>query len=347
MKKLNIKNLRSKTIFISLAIISFFLLIINFIPFFGTNIGITTKYLRELEVDSLTHVDQNNPNMNYFIPSSKYTEFGNSCEVYINYNLKILPKETEALHLVVNFLSLRNIHGPDVEDIEINLIFVESNWNFSEITWNNKPKHEEIIDTVNISEIIQAPWNEYDLEETINLTEIFKERQLSEISLGINITENNPELDYYIGIGNIRLLYTYEVFIISYTTIISSILIFSMLIGTFFFVRKDLYSCPDCGTERRIARKELCPKCGKSISNNSLIRGSYYQLLLILFWLFVFLEACYLLWALNIIYIPSSLIIIIFLLFLHIVPFVIVGPIIILSNIIKYKELKQRIKSRK
>ncbi|MFW9988779.1 MAG: hypothetical protein ACFFC3_09005 [Candidatus Odinarchaeota archaeon] len=344
MKKLNIKNFKSKVIFISLAILSFFLLIINFIPLFGGNVGITTEYLRELELDCITYVNQSNPDMNYFYPSSKYIEFGNSCDVYIHYNLTILPKETDALYLVVNNYNFRWFPSPEVEDVELTLILVESNWIYSEITWNNKPKHEDIIEIFNISEIYQPAWVDYyDLEKTINLTKIFKEKKLSEISFCINITENNPEWDGYFGIGDIRLLYTYEVFIISYTTIISSIIIFVMLIGTFFFIRKDLYSCPDCGTERTIVRKELCPKCGKRITNDSLIRGSYYQLLLILFWLFIFFEGCYLLWALNLIFFPSSLINIPFLLSLLIFPFVIASPPLLLRNIIKYKELKKRI----
>ncbi len=336
MKTQYIKNLRTKVIFISLAILSFFLLIINFIPLFGGNIGITTKYLRELEVDRLTHVDQSNPDVNYFFPSSKNTEFGNSCEVFIHYNLAILPKETEALHLVVASYSLHNINGPDVEDVELNLILIESNLNYSEITWNNKPNHEEIIDNFNMSEITQHPWEEYDLEQTIDLTEIFEEKQLSEIAFCINITENNPELDYYIMIGNIRLLYTYNKFIISYTTIISSILVFSTLIGTLYFIKKDLYFCPKCGNKIRFDNR-LCRSCENTITNDVLIRGLYYHRLIILIWILIFIEGLSLLlifsWIVYSVYIQFFLL----LFFLELCYF----PIIIRRNIKRYKKIRK------
>ena len=73
-------------------------------------------------------------------------------------------------------------------------------------------------------------------EETINLTEILKESQLGEISFCINITENNAELIGNVYLGRIQLIYTYKKLLISYTTIVSSIIILSMLIGTVYFI---------------------------------------------------------------------------------------------------------------
>ncbi len=294
MKKQNINNLRTKVIFISLAIISSFLLIINFIPFFSGNVGITTKYTRDLGWDRVAYVNQSNPDMNYYNYLMYNTIVGNSCQFFVHFNLQSLPKETKKLYFTINgFQSYSYMFY--IKDFEINLILVDSNWNSSEINWNNKPKHEEIIETVNASAIRNHFTVEYyDLEKTVDLTEIFEERQQTEISFCINITENNEELKDIVYLSGIKLLYSYEQFLISYTAIISSIIIFIMLIGTIVYLRKGIYYCPNCKTKRNFT--ELwCSSCQKPFEHEMLRTSLYYQILIILLWIFAFFEVIFLL----------------------------------------------------
>lgn len=295
MKKQHIKNLRSKVIFISLAIISSFLLIINFIPFFGGNVGITTKYTRDLYMDRVAYVNQSNPDMNYYGYLYRNSIVGNSCELFVHFNLQLLPKEKEELYFTIEGFHYYSYYLSDIEDVEINLILVESNWNYSEINWNNKPKHEEIIETVNASKICNDFTVEYyDFEKTVDLIEFFEEGQLSEISFCINITENNAELKDFVYLRGIKLLYSYEQFLISYTTIISSTIIFIMLIGIIFYLRKGIYYCPNCNTKRNFTER-MCSSCQKNFEDEMLRTNLYYQRLIILLWIFSFFEINFLL----------------------------------------------------
>jgi len=341
MKKQPIENLRSKVIFVSLAIISSFLLIINFIPIFVENVGITTEFTGDLGTDREAYVNQSNPDMNYFDSLWGKAVIGNSCETFVHFNLELLPKETEELYFFLNSYSYGPVYWWSIEDIEINLILIELNWNSSEITWNNKPRHEEIIDTVNASEIRQSYHIEYyNLENAIDLTEIFKDNQLNEISLCINITENNAELNASVYLDGIQLLWNYEKVIISYTTIISSFIILSMLIGSVYYLRKDVYSCPECETKRKLTER-FCSSCGTNFKKDILIRGSDYQLILILLWIFAFCEVIlFLLIVLpNFYFLFMPLVI-----FLLLTPWVILCSIQILRKIKKYRELRLNLK---
>jgi len=337
MKKQPIENLRSRAILVSLAIISSFLLIINFIPIFIVNAGIITEFTGDLDIDYEAYVNQSNPDMHFFDPLWGNAVIGNSCETFVHFNLELLPKETEELYFFIEYYDYGPMYWLPIEDVEINVILVGSNWNSSEITWNNRPRHEEIIDTVNASEIRQGYVIEYyDLEKAINLTEIFEDGQLSEISFCINITENNVELNASVYLYGIQLIWNYEKLIISYTTIISSVIIFSMLIGTIFYLRKDIYSCPNCDTKRKLTER-FCSSCGKSIENEIIIKSSDYQLVLIILWVFAFFEVSFLLLTVlsNFYFLFLSVII-----FLLLIPWVILSSIQILRKIKKYRDLR-------
>lgn len=335
MKERPIENLRSKIIFVSLAIISSFLLIINFIPIFVVNAGITTEFTEDLDADRETYVNQSSPDMNYANSNWGNAVIGNSCVAFVHFNLELLSKETEELYFVIT----RYDHGPKywlfIEDIEINVILVESNWKSSEITWNNKPKHGEIIDTVNISEIRQGYVIEYyNLEKAINLTKIFKNNQLNEISLSINITENNLELNASVYLYRIQLLWNYEKLLLSYTTIISTFIVFFMLIGTLYFFRKDVYYCKNCSAKRNLTNR-CCSSCGTEIKKDIIIKGYDYQLVLILLWIITFFAIPYLI-----------------IMFLYNWDFFFYYPIIIALLLVPwailfYKQLKKRIRQYK
>ena len=341
MKRQLNKNVRSKVIFVSLAVISSFLLVINFIPIFIANAGITTEFTGNLDIDREAYVNQSNPDMNYFDSLWGNAVIGNSCETFVHFNLELLPKETEELYFSLNGYDHGPVYQPPIEDIEINLILIESNWNSSEITWNNKPRHEEIIDIVNASEISQGYHIEYyNLENAIDLTEIFKDNQLNEISLCINITENNAELNASVYFRGIQLIWNYEKVIISYTTIISSFIILSMLIGSVYYLRKDVYSCPECETKRKLSER-FCSSCGTNFKKDIIIKGSNYQFLLILLWIFAFCEVIFLLLTVlsnfNFFFLPVII-------FLLLTPWVILCSIQILRKIKKYREIRLNLK---
>lgn len=337
MKKQPIENLRSRVIFVSLAIIASFLLVINFIPLFVVNEGISTEFTGDLDIDREAYVNQSNPDANYFDSLWGNAVIGNSCETFVHFNLELLPKETEELYFFLNGYNHGPVYWLSIEDIEINLILIESNWNSSEITWNNKPRHEEIIDTVNASEIRQNYYIEYyNLENAIDLTEIFKDNQLNEISLCINITENNAELNASVYLDGIQLIWNYEKVIISYTTIISSFIILSMLIGSVYYLRKDVYSCPECETKRNLTER-FCSSCGTNFKDDGIIKGSNYLLLLIILWVFALFEVGFLILTLltNFFYSFGP-----FLMILLFIPWVIFGSIQIIRKIKKYRKLR-------
>ena len=252
------KNSKNKILFIILMVGSSFLLAINFIPLFVGDEGIYTDYVSDLNNDRITFVNKSSPDINFgALPLDSV--IGNCCETYIHYNLEKLPKNTKEMHFFLWDIEFSE-YPPPVEDLEINLILVGSNWNVSDITWNNKPKHEEIIDTVNISQIRQSPFLEYyDLGKTLRLTDFLNEYQQNEISFCINITNNNFGLNVSAYLFGIHLIYVYDILLISYTTIISSAIIIVMLIGTVIYLKKNVNS-PD------------------------------YQLITILLWIFIFIE---------------------------------------------------------
>jgi len=297
MKKQPNQNVKRNVILISLGIISSFLLIINFIPIFVENAGITTEFTGDLELDRVAYVNQSDPDMNYINPWGWGAPvIGNSCETFVHFNLDLLPKETEELYFFISGGLYDYYYDYDylIDDIEINLILVESNWNSSEITWNNKPIHEEIIATVNTSEIIQNHFIEYyNLEKAVNLTETIKGNHLNEISFCINITKNNVELNTSVIFSEIQLIWSYEKIIISYTTIVSSFIIFSMLIGTVYYLRKDISTCPECENKRKLTER-LCSSCGTNFKKDILTKSSDYQLVSMLLWIFAFSESIYL-----------------------------------------------------
>ncbi|MCK4478920.1 MAG: hypothetical protein KAV01_00185 [Candidatus Lokiarchaeota archaeon] len=194
---------------------------------------------------------------------------------------------------------------------------------------------------MNASEISQGYHIEYyNLENAIDLTEIFKDNQLNEISLCINITENNAELNASVYFRGIQLIWNYEKVIISYTTIISSFIILSMLIGSVYYLRKDVYSCPECETKRKLTER-FCSSCGTNFKKDIIIRGSNYQLLLILLWIFAFCGVIsFLLIVLPTFYFLLEPLVI----FLLLTPWVILCSIQILRKIKKYRELRLNLK---
>ncbi len=338
MKKQQTDIVKAKGIFISLAIISSFLLIINFIPIFVMNAGITSEFTEDLEPDSIAYVNRSNPDMNYEIPLWENSVIGNFTDTFIHFNLDLLPTRTEKLYFIIREYYFDSFYEYPIDDIEINLISVGSNWNSSEITWNNSPKHEEIIDTVNISEIRQGAYPEYyNLEKSIDITELFNANQLNEFSFCINITKNNLVLNTNVFLREIKVVWYYEQVIISNTTIISSVIIFSLLIGTILFIRKDIYSCPECGIKRKFT-ETVCSSCGKSIKNEILIKGLDYQLLLILLWIFAFFEGSTILMILQTKY--YSFLLMPFIIFLILINWVILCIILLFRSIKKYRDLK-------
>ncbi|MFW9901327.1 MAG: hypothetical protein ACFFDY_08565, partial [Candidatus Thorarchaeota archaeon] len=279
MKKLAI-TWKSAVIFVSITSLAFFLLFINFIPQLVFDKGITKEF-RGIHIwpDKRIYVNQSNPDMNYI--DSWEIIIGNSCQSYLHYSLERLPEETEELFFFIytyEFYMNDIPINPPVEYFEINLIITENNWNSSEITWNNKPKHEEVIDTMNVSDIytnIFYGLNSYNLNDAINLTNIYKNDQLNGLSLCINITENNEELDADIHFYSIGLIWRFDRYLISYTAIISSITIFFMLIGIIIFLNRDINTCQNCGTKRKFT-KINCPSCQLEIDKDSLIKARDY-----------------------------------------------------------------------
>lgn len=291
MKKEKIKQI----IFFSFTLISIFLLIINFIPIFMVNEGITTQFSGNLWADREAYVNESNPDMNYELSWEVYVS--NSCETYIHFNLELLPKETEEIHFFMNYYYFLNSYPPPVDDIELNLILVESNWNVSVITWNNKPEHEEIIDTFNASDIIQDHFiHYYDFEKSIDLTEFIENNHLNEVSFCINITKYNIMLNDSVSLNGMQLIWRYTKLLVSNTTIITSCIIFSILIGILLYARKDIYSCQSCETKRKLTDK-FCISCRNEFGKEIIVKGADYQLMLSLLWIFALFEVSFLIWA--------------------------------------------------
>jgi len=295
MKKHQNKKMKSQIVFIVVVLASAFLLIINFIPTFIINAGLTTEFTDSISSDYSTYVNQSNPDMNYddSFPSRL---IGNSSETYLHFNLELLPKETERLYFAIvsyDFYDHDWVYPPPVEDVEINIILIEESWTASELTWSNKPKHGEIINTVNISSIVQG-WviERYNLQKAVSITEILNNEEIEDFSLCINITKNNKKLNCSVGIYS-YLLWNYDKVILSYTNIISASVIFSMLIGTIGYLRKDISICTNCGA-KKVHIEVICSKCDTIFDDDRLIKRSDYQLILILLWTFIFFEVLYL-----------------------------------------------------
>ncbi len=326
MKEIRNENMLIKIISIILGIASLFLLIMNFLPIFVINAGLSSDFSGDHYRDAGVYVNESNPDFNYI--ESYGLAIGESCETYLNFNLESLPKETEELYFFINGYVF--IDHFAASDVEINIILVNSSWDASTITWNNKPKHEEIIDTVNISDIIHDYFLEsYNLKRAVNLMQIFKQEQLSEISICLNITENNELLDSNVYLDEPFILWRYRKVFLSYTTIISTSIIITFLIGTTYFLRKDIFICKKCGS-KRILDDIFCRSCGTPINENIITKGLDYQLLLITLWIFTFFELSFL---------------------MIIVPYYILGPfsfivipiILILWIIFCYRQIKKRI----
>jgi len=301
MKEKNNQNVIIKIVFIIVGITSIFLLTINFIPVFLIDAGIERRFIDDIYSDSGAYVNKSNPDTNY----ASYTDhtgyypypdlyIGKLSEIYIHFDLELLPKRTEELYFSLTGFSFDHYYESPVDDIEINVILVESNWTASDITWNLKPKHEEILATVNIRDIIQSPYiTRKNFKRAINITEILKEDELKEISICLNLTENNEKLNASAHVDGFGLIWTYEKVILSYTPIISTFILLSLLIGIIYLLRKDLFNCRDCGSKRSLEDK-FCRSCGTTINENILIRSRDYQLILILLWLFISLEVPFL-----------------------------------------------------
>jgi hypothetical protein len=293
-KRLN-KLEKSQYIFILLILASVFLLIINFIPVFRIDAGLITDFTGRINSNYSVYVNQSDPTMNYY---GRYPSrlIGNSCETYMRYNLNLLPKEAEGLYFTIDdydFYDLEWPYPPPVEDVEINIILIEENWNVIEITWDNKPKHGEIHKTLNISTITQG-WvlDRYNLQKTVDISEILNNEELEDFNLCINITKNNENLNLNVDFYS-YLLWNYKIVILSYTNIISTSILFSLLAVTIFFFRKEIYTCPNCGL-KKVHTEEICPKCDNVLDNSRISKRSDYQLIVILLWTFIFFEGLYL-----------------------------------------------------
>ncbi|MFX1594146.1 MAG: hypothetical protein ACFFCL_15760, partial [Promethearchaeota archaeon] len=160
--------------------------------------------------------------------------------------------------------------------------------------------------------------------------------ELGEINLCINITKNNQQLNTTSVLLYPRLLWKYEKVILSYTNIISSSIIFSMLIGTIYFFRKDIYTCSSCGA-KKVHTEISCFNCEKTFEVDQIIKRSDYQLILILIWTFIFFEVSYLTFTL-VTWLIFELIILSYLL---VILWIIVYFIIITKKIKLYKKLKK------
>jgi hypothetical protein len=182
----------------------------------------------------MAYVNKSNPNMNYNQPMY----IGNSCEAYVNYSLNSLLNRRSELYF---FVGRYTFYHRYIDELEINIILINSKWNSSEITWNNKPEHEEIIDVVNISTIRQGYFIErYNLEKAVDLTEFFNYNYPDEISLCINITLKN---DLFIFLNQScsfspGLLWNYEKLLLSYTTITTTTLLFVILLGVIYLLKR-------------------------------------------------------------------------------------------------------------
>jgi len=295
MKKLRNKNMKRQMLFIVLALFSTFLLVINFIPTFTINAGLTTEFTFGLSSEDIAYVNQSDPNMNYYNPYG-WGLIGNSCEIYMYFDLERLPKENGQLYFTFfMYLFTDFIYPPDYIDyVEINIISIEESWNVSEITWNNKPNHGEIINTVNISDIDQeGPFIQYyNFQKAVDITNFYNISKPGELSFCINLTKNNEKLNTSVYFTP-RLLWNYEIVILSYTNIISTFIIISILIGTIYFLRKDIYRCPNCGA-KKVHNEIKCYACETTFERALRIKRSDYQLVLNLLWVFIFFEVLYL-----------------------------------------------------
>lgn len=342
MKEHQNKRMKTSIIFIVLILGSAFILIINFIPTFIIKAGLTAEFTDALDSDYSAYVNQSDPNMNYYdIYGSRL--IGNSCETYLHFDLGLLPKEDGRLYFSIyyyDFFDYMGVHPdyyPFVDSVEINIILIEESWSSSNVTWNNKPEHGEIINTVNISDIVQGPFIEYyNLQNAVDLTGFFDMSVLGELSLCINITKDNEQLNNRTVYISPRLLWNYDRVILSYTNIISTSIIISMLIGIIYFFRKDIYRCPNCGA-RNVHNEITCYSCKTTFDGALRIKKSDYQLVLSLSWIFIFFEGFYLLIAslFQFIYILSILI------FFFTIPWIILCYKMIKKRIRLYKKVKQ------
>ena len=337
MKKLRNKKIKSQIVFIILVLASIFLLIINFIPTSITNTGLTTDFTVALSSDYSVYVNQSDPNMNYY-ESYPNRLIGNSCETYLHFNLESLPQEPGDLYFSIywyDFYDNGRVYRP-VDYVEINIISIEDSWNASELTWNTKPEHGEIINTVNISDIVQGPFIKYyNFQNAVDLTGFYDKSALGEFDLCINITKNNEKLNNTNVNLSPRLLWNYEKVILSYINIISTSIIISMLMGTIYFFRKDIYVCSNCGA-KKVHTEIVCPACDTAFERDLITKRSDYQLVLILLWIFIFFEGFYLLLASlsQFLYLLSILI------FLFPIPWIILCYKILKKKIKLYKKVK-------
>ena len=279
---------KNRVIIIIVLVSSSILLVLNFIPVVGSNEGWNIDFLEDLYTDQEAYVNKSSPDINYSYGWEFYPVVGNSCEAYINFDLSFeISQGIEGLYFFIRDYFAYEIPSY-IEDLEINVILVDSNWNSSEITWNNKPEHKEIIDTVNASEITQGWYSEYKLQKTINIIDIFNSNPQNVLSFCINITNNNFDLEgnVYLHIG---LIWVNNVVLLSYTNIYSSITILALSIGTLLFIRKRIYACPICNTKREYTDKS-CSSCGNMFEDVLIVYSSNYQLALILLWIFLLFE---------------------------------------------------------
>ncbi len=288
MKEERNENRGNKVGFIILGIISLFLLIINFIPVFIIDAGLESSFTGDTDPDAIIYVNKTNPDKNYVDNEDLY--IGEFCEVYLYFNLGSLPKRTEQLYFFLEEDFSYNFYDFPVKDMEINVILVNSDWDASEINWNNKPKHERIINTVKISDITQDLFFEgYNFKRAVDLTTMLKENEPTEISFCLNITEKNEKLNSSVKLFLPGFIWNYEKVTLSYTTIISTLVVFSCFVGAIFFLRKDLFLCSNCEV-KRILEDQFCRSCGTKFNDNVLIKGCDYQLILALLWLFIPIE---------------------------------------------------------
>ncbi len=335
MKKQRNKKRKLQIFFIALVLVSTFLLIINFIPAFKINAGLTTEFTFGLSTDYAAYVNQSDPNKNY-----PFRLIGNSCETYIHFDLEKLPKEDG--HLYFSFFSYYfyedgyYIDPSYIDYVEINIISIEESWNVSELTWVNKPEHGEIINTVNISDITQdGPFIDYyNLQNAFDIKHFYNISEPGDLSFCINLTRNNEQFNTSLYF-NPRLLWNYDKLILSYTNIISTSIIISILAGIIYFMRKEVSVCKNCGT-KGVHLEKVCPRCEKKFENDLITKRLDYQRVLILLWVFIFMTVSGLILTimLELIYVLGT--VVIFLL----IPWFVLLYIIVKKRTKRFKKIK-------
>ena len=189
---------------------------------------------------------------------------------------------------------------------------------------------------VNISDINQGgPFiNYYNFKNAFDITNFYNFSEPGELSFCINLTKNNEKLNTSVYFTP-RLLWNYDKLILSYTNIISTFIIISILAGIIYLMRKEISVCKNCGA-KGVQFEKVCPSCEKNFENDLLTKRFDYQRVLILFWVFIFIAVSGLILTITLELFYGFGSIAIFLL----IPWFVLLGIIIKKRIKRLKEIK-------